>query len=85
MMPQLAVVDPLLTVSVPPAITAGRRNYSACLFKNYIVFVYLTLYLATGLDAFTQCLEPLTSCAVSFLFLSFFFVLIHLSLNGFVL
>eukprot|EP01006_Ploeotia_vitrea_P001280 TRINITY_DN104525_c0_g1_i1.p1 TRINITY_DN104525_c0_g1~~TRINITY_DN104525_c0_g1_i1.p1 ORF type:complete len:396 (+),score=178.91 TRINITY_DN104525_c0_g1_i1:3-1190(+) len=39
MYPTLAVVDPKLTLSVPPAVTA-----------------------ATGLDAFTQCLEPLVSC-----------------------
>jgi alcohol dehydrogenase class IV len=38
MYPALAVVDPELTISVPPAVTA-----------------------ATGLDAFTQCLEPLVS------------------------
>jgi len=40
MYPSLAVVDPVLTVSVPPNVTAS-----------------------TGLDAFTQCLEPLVSNA----------------------
>jgi len=40
MYPSLAVVDPALTISVPPAVTAS-----------------------TGLDAFTQCLEPLVSNA----------------------
>ncbi len=38
MLPALAVVDPLLTVDCPPAVTA-----------------------ASGLDALTQCLEPLVS------------------------
>jgi alcohol dehydrogenase class IV len=38
MLPRLAVVDPLLTLSCPPAVTASA-----------------------GLDALTQCLEPLVS------------------------
>lgn len=38
MLPRVAVIDPLLTVSVPPSVTAS-----------------------TGLDAFTQCLEPFVS------------------------
>jgi len=38
MLPRLAVVDPLLTLSCPPAVTAS-----------------------SGLDALTQCLEPLVS------------------------
>jgi len=40
MFPALAVIDPSLTISVPPDVTA-----------------------ATGLDAFTQCLEPFVSNA----------------------
>jgi alcohol dehydrogenase class IV len=39
MLPAVALVDPALTLSMPPAVTA-----------------------ATGLDAFTQCLEPFVSC-----------------------
>jgi alcohol dehydrogenase class IV len=62
MLPNVAIIDPLLTVSNPREVTirsaqtAGETSY--CLDGFVGLYEFLC---SCGLDAFTQCLEPFVS------------------------